>query len=77
MTTTHKFPRQYYCIALLSVSWSFYGARYSGPDQNYNGLAPNRSGLVCGFVNGLGNLSGFLVPLFKDWLVTDDRGGNL
>ena len=35
---------QYYCIALLSISFGFFGSTYSGIDSNINGLAPNRDG---------------------------------
>ena len=77
MTYLTSEATQYYCIALLAVSFGLYGARVSAVEQNYNGLAPNRSGLVCGVVNGFANLAGFLVPLIKDWVVQDDRDGNL
>ena len=57
MTQTHKFPLQYYCVALLSICSGFFSARFAAVDQNYNGLAPNRSGMVCGVVNGLSNIA--------------------
>ena len=64
---------QYYCVALLSVCSGFFSARFISVDQNYIGLAPNRSGMVCGVVNGLANIAGFLAPISKAGLVQDDR----
>ena len=63
---------QYYCIALLSISFGFYGATYSGTYPNIMIMAPNRSGTVNGIVNTAGFVSQFFLPLIKAWVVQDD-----
>jgi len=62
---------QYVCIAVLTITYGFNGAVLSGHIQNIMSLAPNRSGTLYGITNGFGNISGFLVPLVKAWIVTD------
>ncbi|XP_023343977.1 probable anion transporter 2, chloroplastic [Eurytemora carolleeae] len=43
----------------------------SGHIQNILSISPNRSGTLYGLTNGFGNISGFLVPMVKDWVVQD------
>jgi len=62
---------QYLCIAVLTISFGFNGGTMSGYILNMVGLAPNRSGTAYGVSNGFGNISGFLVPLVKTWIVAD------
>merc|ERR1712032_756144 len=50
----------------------FLGGTDPGYIQNIIGLAPNRSGTLYGFTNGFGNISGYLVPQLKTYIVQDE-----
>jgi len=64
--------KQIWCVVLLVASWAFNGSANAGHVQNIIGLAPNRSGTLYGFTNGFGNISGYLVPQLKTYIVQDE-----
>jgi len=64
---------QVWCVLLLAASWAFNGSANAGHVQNIIGLAPNRSGTLYGLTNGFGNISGYLVPQLKNYIVQDEK----
>jgi len=64
---------QVWFVFLLVASWAFNGSANAGHVQNIIGLAPNRSGTLYGFTNGFGNISGYIVPQLKNYIVQDER----
>jgi len=64
---------QIWCVLLLVASWAFNGSANAGHVQNIIGLAPNRSGSLYGLTNGFGNISGYLVPQLKNYIVQDEK----
>jgi len=63
---------QVWFVLLLVASWAFNGSANAGHIQNIIGLAPNRSGTLYGLTNGFGNISGYLVPQLKSYIVQDE-----
>merc|ERR1712156_1411966 len=61
------------CVVVLVVTFAFNGGTNAGHIQNIIGLAPNRSGTLYGFTNGFGNISGYIVPQLKNYIVQDER----
>lgn len=57
------------CVAILSISFFFNGAIYSGHTMTGLAMAPNRSGTVMGLSNGFGSIAGIIVPPVKEALV--------
>jgi len=68
-----KPSNQIWCVLLVAASWCFNGSANAGHIQNIIGLAPNRSGSLYGLTNGFGNISGYLVPQLKNYIVQDEK----
>ncbi|KAG7173939.1 Sialin-like 7 [Homarus americanus] len=60
-------------VTLLVAGVTAQGALYAGPYINPIDLSPNFAGTLCGISNTIGNIPGFLAPMFNGYLLNNQQ----